>query len=305
MKKTLTLLLCAGVLVYSGCKKEKTVIDDVKPCDQKTWYEDADGDGLGNPDGPTITDCDQPTGYVLDNTDPIDKKVEQKQVPIMIKFTGETCPPCGAWGWTAWTDLSNKYYGKAFCWANYGDGFSNNHFRSQELNPTMDSIEDRFFSGGKPSFHTNNTDFDQSTNDADAEAAKSIAETAKVAAVLDYKIEGDQLTVTAEVEFFENMDGDYNLGAYLVEDKPVAYQAGHADKANTKHHLVMRGSLSPGAWGEQIITGGATAGQKVVKTFTATIPSNYDKDHFSYGVVIWRKLTRIYLYTNAYTTQGL
>jgi len=32
-------------------------------CDEIIWYEDADGDGLGNP-YVTITDCNQPTGYV-------------------------------------------------------------------------------------------------------------------------------------------------------------------------------------------------------------------------------------------------
>jgi hypothetical protein len=305
MKKILTLLLCSGLFVYTGCNKKTQTINDPAPCDIKTWYQDSDGDGLGNPNAETIKDCDQPAGYVLNSDDPIDLKVQQKQVPILVKFTGETCPPCGGWGWTAWESLSSKFWGTGFCWSNYGDGFSNNHFRSQELNPTMDSIEDRFFSGGKPSFFANNKDFDQSEAAAEAEATNSLTAVPYVAAVLEPKIEGDQLTITSEIEFFQDVPGSYYVGAYLVEDKPVAYQAGNAAGNNAEHHFVMRGSLSPGAWGEEIVSSSAKAGDKFLKTFTATIPPTYNKDNFSYGIIIWRKIGLYHIYVNAYTTQGL
>lgn len=39
-----------------------------EPCVESTWYEDADGDGLGNPDI-TKTACDQPEGYVSNSDD--------------------------------------------------------------------------------------------------------------------------------------------------------------------------------------------------------------------------------------------
>lgn len=62
---TFSVLLFLGTIIFiSSC-------DEDDSCIETTWYEDADGDGLGNP---SISEsaCDQPSGYVADNTDPDD-----------------------------------------------------------------------------------------------------------------------------------------------------------------------------------------------------------------------------------------
>lgn len=47
----------------SSCKN-----DEDNGCTKTTWYEDADGDGLGNPDV-SQSACDQPSGYVANSDD--------------------------------------------------------------------------------------------------------------------------------------------------------------------------------------------------------------------------------------------
>lgn len=54
-------LLLGAVVFVSSCKEEE-------PCTETTWYEDADDDGLGNPDVSQVS-CEQPDGYVADNSD--------------------------------------------------------------------------------------------------------------------------------------------------------------------------------------------------------------------------------------------
>lgn len=66
MKYLSTFLLIAltTVSLLSSCDKEED-------CIEITWYEDNDGDGLGNPDV-SLSACEQPNGYVEDGTDPDD-----------------------------------------------------------------------------------------------------------------------------------------------------------------------------------------------------------------------------------------
>lgn len=58
---TLSVFLLLGMtILYSSCKD-----DD---CNEEEWYQDADGDGLGNPDV-SLMDCEQPEGYVCNSND--------------------------------------------------------------------------------------------------------------------------------------------------------------------------------------------------------------------------------------------
>jgi len=61
---------------------------DEEPCTETTWYEDADGDGLGNPDV-SETACDQPTGYVADNTDTDDSGTTGGLPPAFADFDAD------------------------------------------------------------------------------------------------------------------------------------------------------------------------------------------------------------------------
>lgn len=82
-------------------------------CTVLNWYQDQDSDNFGNPDI-TLSQCDQPTGYVLDNTDCDDTNAEINPDATEIFDNGidENCNPddgCTVLDW--YQDQDNDNFG--------------------------------------------------------------------------------------------------------------------------------------------------------------------------------------------------
>lgn len=60
--------LTFSVMLFFGAFFMLSSCNSDDECTATTWFEDADGDGLGNPDV-SQSACDQPAGFVADNTD--------------------------------------------------------------------------------------------------------------------------------------------------------------------------------------------------------------------------------------------
>lgn len=68
------------LILLSSCQN-----DDDTPCIETTWYQDADGDGLGNPDV-SFNSCSQPPGYVEDSSDTDDANSENTIVSVDASY---------------------------------------------------------------------------------------------------------------------------------------------------------------------------------------------------------------------------
>jgi len=67
--KTTTLFILFIAITIISCSSDDSPL--AGNCTPTMWYQDSDQDGLGNPDI-SISSCDQPDGYVADNTDDFD-----------------------------------------------------------------------------------------------------------------------------------------------------------------------------------------------------------------------------------------
>lgn len=72
-------MLLANITLFTSCNEQDEV------CTEITWYEDADNDGLGNPDV-SLSTCEQPDGYVADNSDPNDSGVNSTPLSAFDEF---------------------------------------------------------------------------------------------------------------------------------------------------------------------------------------------------------------------------
>lgn len=74
----LPILALLGItLLFTACKDED--------CTETIWYEDADSDGLGNPNVSRVS-CDQPDGFVADNSDPNDTGIASTPISAFDEF---------------------------------------------------------------------------------------------------------------------------------------------------------------------------------------------------------------------------
>ena len=270
--------------------------------------------------GMTISSCKKEEEEVIEPEtgttapEPTFSAHAQVQVPIVLKETGELCPPCGGWGWTNWETLINDYKSTAFKWANYSNYFvSNSFFVNSELDPA-NSVQNAFqanfpYGGSKPLIYVNGTQASTNTGAAQVTDSKvkidqsinTPAANVKVSAAYKIKWEGDKITVDAQAKFYQNTGGTYYMGVYLVEDKVMATQSGQS--GTVPHHLAMRGSVEGGVWGKEIESGTVAADDLFDETYTTTIPSGYNKENISVGVIIWRKNGTKYFYENSATNQ--
>ena len=63
MKNIVKLILLFVIIGFVACSS-----NDDSGCTETTWYQDLDGDGLGNPDV-SQNACEQPEDYVTNNSD--------------------------------------------------------------------------------------------------------------------------------------------------------------------------------------------------------------------------------------------
>lgn len=211
-------------------------------------------------------------------------QVPEQQYSLITKRTATWCPHCGNWGWTIFENLIADNSSKALLIAA--------HFSGDLINPTAVALTNNFGGFGQPLFFLNNDNQGVSSGNIAAKRNEikeavndnfSMSPTAQTGMLLE--VNNQQLTVFTKTRFFNNSEGDFYVGVYLIEKSVIHNQAGTQNDGN--HKFVLRKSVTNDAFGEQIAEGNISAGAEYSFQSSLAVDANFDVINHMVATVIW------------------
>ncbi len=107
-----------------------------------------------------------------------------------------------------------------------------------------------------------------------------------------YNASAQTYDITIQVPVLQNVTGDHKLAIYLTEDSVIDWQKDSrftpADRFPYTHRHVLRTTVGD-PFGEQVVTGSASAGQTIARSYSLALPSNVlSAEHCSLVAYIYR-----------------
>lgn len=228
----------------------------------------------------------------------IAQQVVQEQRLLITKRTASWCSNCGTWGWTLFKNLLEDNADKAVLIAAHYDGVL--------ASSAGEEFTDNFGGFYQPRFFVNETDQNanqgnigsiRSSVKSQVDAAFALQPVANVGFEPVYS--DGELKVDAKVKFFQQAQGDFYLGIYLIENHVIAYQSGVGNNAD--HLRVFRESFTDETFGKQVVSGTVAAGNEFSLSFALPTgdPQGYD---YEIAGIIWKKEGEKYIPVNTWST---
>ena len=205
---------------------------------------------------------------------------EQTQNLLLFKLTGVKCGACG-YSSTITKEVKEQYTENMFSiYLHCGVGDELN--TGSKLKTIMPA------NGGIPKHYLNN-ELENYTS-LEAAIAPKLQNIPEGATVGQMSIEGNTLSVKTSTMFFEDVEGTYELGVYLVENGIAAEgslaQSGNYDPEFVHNH-VYRKSLNSNGIGDELTTGEISKDTPYFQDFEIEINEEWNKDNLEVVLVLW------------------
>jgi len=210
---------------------------------------------------------------------------DAQQWSLFSKVTATWCPNCGSWGWAMMEQTQDALVDKnAFTWTI--------HYSGDLQNPTAQDLRNNLGSNGQPVFYLNDDNIGALSSNYPSkvgEVSETVDLLSSLGAFVDVQVSAtydDMLNVEVELEFVEDVMGEYYLGVYLVENNVIANQANQGPM--TSHPNVVRRSFFGDTFGPQIAID-PLKGFTISDNFTEDLALGPDDEveDFSVVAIVW------------------
>lgn len=232
-------------------------------------------------------------------------EVERVQKTLMTKKTASWCSPCGTWGWDVFEELVEaNLENTVVIAAHYST--SNDALTTPTGTQIVDNMESTF---GRPAFFVNTLNVANSRTDAREKINTAIDEAlaqspvAQTGMNVTFTEDTRTLTVNTKTQFFEDAEGEYSLGVYLVQKSIIGFQQSRSDEAN--HKEVLRDAITADIFGAPIANGTIAAASTFEHTIEVVISEEEDIDNYEVMTVIWKKQAENYGFVNVNLTDEI
>lgn len=226
------------------------------------------------------------------------QQVLEEQRTLITKRTATWCPNCGTWGWTLMQGLIEDNQDKAVIIAAHESGIL-------ETAAAAD-ITDNWGAFSQPRFFVNETDFgvtpsqiQTARTDIKAFVDQAFTHGPVANAGFNWNFANNTLKVDARVRFFQETQGDFYLGLYLLENNVMEIQSGQSGLAN--HQKVLRFCLTQDSWGKPVTNGTVAAGTDFDLDYELSI-SSIDGYDYELAAIVWNKVNDVYIPVNAWSS---
>ena len=224
--------------------------------------------------------------------------VPNKQKSLITKITATWCPNCGGWGWSFFDDIYEDNKDKALIIkANYS---------GQLQNETAADFASNFNVNYQPYFILGNENQNvTSVNTATkrTEIKNQVDENFNATPIANAGMlvekNGNTINVTTRTRFFQQTQGEYYLGVYVIENGVINFQQGQG--SNAVHKNVLRASMSSSSFGIMIDEGTIPELSEYFHEFSIDI-GNWNENNLEIAAILWERVGGSYNFVNVNST---
>jgi len=221
------------------------------------------------------------------------------QKTLITKRTATWCPNCGTWAWDMAKGVEELGKEDAILIRAHYSGDLQSQ-AAKDITENFDAVyQPEFYineetqSVGSTTWSSKITAFGNIVDENSAKAADFSFE-------LSSSFEGDMVSADVKVEVLNNVEGEYFLATYLLEDSVVANQASLGP--STVHNSILRIALDGKSFGSQIFDGAADAGSSANISISSTVEGDPLADRkFKVLAIVWKKENDKYSVANLHS----